>query len=132
MFCKNCGKKIAGPDILCQSCGGNKMPIEQQAVGMVPNISKVPAGSQYQAGTNNSVHDLLIKEVRKIAMKEITTGIGWAALGGIITAVTYAMASDGGTYFVFWGLIIVGGYKILKGLYYLASPDSLIKKSGLE
>ena len=46
------------------------------------------------------------------------TGLGLAALGGIITAVTYANASGGGMYVVTYGLFIVGGLNFLRGLYY--------------
>jgi hypothetical protein len=39
------------------------------------------------------------------------------AIGGLIaTAVSYSSASDGGTYYVFWGLIVVGAINFLLGL----------------
>ncbi len=47
--------------------------------------------------------------------------LGWGLVllvgGGIATAVTYAAAAPGGTYVVFWGAMLYGGYKVLKGLY---------------
>jgi hypothetical protein len=46
------------------------------------------------------------------------SGLGLAALGGIITGVTYAAASGGGTYVITWGLIAVGGWNFLRGFYH--------------
>jgi hypothetical protein len=41
-------------------------------------------------------------------------------MGGIaITAMTYDAASDGGSYFVFYGAIIFGAIQFFKGLFQL-------------
>jgi hypothetical protein len=45
-------------------------------------------------------------------------GLGMAALGGILTAVTHSSADNGGTYYVFTGLLVLGGINFLRGLYY--------------
>jgi hypothetical protein len=45
-------------------------------------------------------------------------GVGMAALGGLLTAATYSAASDGGTYYVFGGLMLFGGLNFVRGLYY--------------
>ena len=45
-------------------------------------------------------------------------GIGMVVLGGIITLVTYATASGGGTYVITTGLFVVGGINLIRGIYY--------------
>jgi hypothetical protein len=74
-------------------------------------------------------YELLIEEARKVAIKKICIGAAWAIGGGIVTAATYSAASDGGTYMIFWGAIIFGIWDILKGLYWLANPKSLVRKA---
>ena len=46
-------------------------------------------------------------------------GLVLAAIGGIITLATYQMAEGGGTYYVAWGLMAVGGWYFLRGLFKL-------------
>ncbi|APV45006.1 zinc-ribbon domain-containing protein [Dehalogenimonas formicexedens] len=53
----------------------------------------------------------------KASIKKMITGALWAIGGGIVTALTYSSAGDGGTYVVFWGAIIFGIYDILRGLF---------------
>ena len=45
-------------------------------------------------------------------------GIGMLVLGGVITLGTYAAASEGGSYFVATGLLVVGGLNLIRGIYY--------------
>ena len=46
------------------------------------------------------------------------SGLGLALLGGVLTAGMYSNAADnGGTYYVFWGLIAVGVVNFLRGLF---------------
>ena len=46
-------------------------------------------------------------------------GIGalWCVGGIVVTAVTYQVASGGGTYVVAWGAILFGAIQALRGLY---------------
>jgi hypothetical protein len=44
-------------------------------------------------------------------------GVGLAAIGIVITAVTYSAASHGGTYVVAWGAMAVGAWRFLLGLF---------------
>jgi hypothetical protein len=39
------------------------------------------------------------------------------AIGGIVTAATYATADPGGTYILFWGPIVYGGYRLVVGVF---------------
>jgi hypothetical protein len=38
------------------------------------------------------------------------------AIVGIITLATYTSAEGGGTYFVMWGLMAYGAFRLIKGL----------------
>jgi hypothetical protein len=44
-------------------------------------------------------------------------GLALAAIGAIITGITYQMAGGDGTYVVAWGLMAVGGWYFLRGLF---------------
>ena len=105
MTCSNCEKTIEVDSRFCQFCGhkANKKDTEIAEQGSVDAYFE-------------NKHETLTEETKKVAIQEIITGVVFAAGGGIITWITYEAASDGGTYFVFWGLIIYGIYKIFKGL----------------
>lgn len=42
-------------------------------------------------------------------------GVIWITIGAVVTAVTYAAADPGGTYVLFWGPVVYGGWKVIKG-----------------
>lgn len=46
-------------------------------------------------------------------------GAGWAIFGGLITAITYSAAADGGTYVIACGAMIVGGIQFALGVLQL-------------
>ena len=46
-------------------------------------------------------------------------GIGWAIFGGLITAISYSAAADGGTYVIASGAMIVGGIQFALGVLQL-------------
>jgi DnaJ-like protein len=71
---------------------------------------------------------VLIAAARQAAMKMLAIGMCWLIGGLVITGIAYNAAPAGGTYIVTWGAILYGAYQILRGLFYLASPSSLIKK----
>jgi len=48
--------------------------------------------------------------------KNLLAGLGWLALGAVITGFTYSQASSGGSYVVTTGLFAVGGIQALVGL----------------
>ena len=124
MFCTNCGNKISGKSAFCTECG-NPTTLKKDEVS---SASQTPAQSSEEV-EQAYYYLLLIEQAKKTANIEIAKGIGWAVLGLVITFITYAMASDGGTYFVFWGLVIYGAYIFLRGLYWRISPKSLLKKA---
>lgn len=141
MYCGNCGKPITEDSIYCEFCGvkasskkRSKKLAQQEKKESVPtkeleknDIKKEPPQSNEKL-EQAYYYLLLLDQAKRTANTEMLKGIGWAVLGGLITYITYVMASDGGTYLVFWGLVIYGGYIFLKGLYYRISPKSLLDK----
>lgn len=125
MFCTDCGNKISEKTVFCTECG-HPTASKNNAVSSVDHVSTNLSEEQQKVYYS---YLLLIERAKKAANVEMVKGIGWAVLGFIITFVTYAMASDGGTYFVFWGLVIYGAYVFLRGLYWRISPKSLLKKA---
>jgi len=55
---------------------------------------------------------------REQGLKTMGCGLLMAIVGGAITGITYAAASEGGYYFVMTGLIFFGAIYFLKGLYH--------------
>ena len=51
-----------------------------------------------------------------IVNNDIKWGLIWLIGGGFITLATYEAAANGGSYFIMWGAMIYGGFRILKGL----------------
>jgi hypothetical protein len=124
MFCTNCGKEIPEKSSFCTECGH---PIGSSKKD-VESTSQPPSRSPEEM-EQAYYYLLLLEQAKHTANVEIFKGIGWAVLGLVITAITYAMAEDGGTYFVFWGLVIYGAYIFLRGLFWRISPNSLVKKA---
>jgi hypothetical protein len=55
---------------------------------------------------------------KKAGQKAMLYGALWCVGGGIVTAVTYSMASaGGGRYIITWGAIIFGAIQFFRGLY---------------
>ena len=65
---------------------------------------------------------------RLVAKAEMVKGLLWLIGGAIITGITYAAAEPGGSYFLFWGPMAYGAYRLLRAFYYWLNPDSLIRK----
>ncbi len=53
--------------------------------------------------------------MREEGTKDLIWGFGAFALGGLITALTWIFAGPGGTYFLMWGPMLYGGYRLVKG-----------------
>lgn len=61
--------------------------------------------------------DIAIKEERvKKAKKDMLYGALWCIGGLVVTAISYNSASEGGSYRIFWGAVVFGGYQFIKGL----------------
>lgn len=63
-----------------------------------------------------------------IAEKTIRTGFYWLIGGGLITLGTYASASPGESYFIFWGPAAYGAYRIYKGYRLKFLLDKIIRE----
>lgn len=65
--------------------------------------------------------------VRSAAGRAFGWAIMWMLLGGVVTGCTYTVARNspqGGTYFVTWGLFVVGGWQLLRAIYYLVTGEA--------
>lgn len=66
---------------------------------------------------------------REQAKAEMIKGVIWITAGGLITGFTYAMADTGGSYFVFWGAMAYGAYRLIRAAYFWLNPDALLKRA---
>jgi hypothetical protein len=57
------------------------------------------------------------KAHREVAGEYFLKGLGFLALGAVITGITYSIASGGGTYVVTTGLFVVGGLYVIIGFF---------------
>ena len=78
----------------------------------------VEKGLDRQAASTvvNRLVTLRHEAYQEAAKKNMLHGALWCIGGIIVTAVTYAAASGGGTYIVAWGAIIFGAIQFFKGL----------------
>ena len=116
MQCQNCQKNIDNDAKFCRFCGAAINAAVSTGSGSV---------DAYFAKKEESITE----EVRKAARGEMIKGVLWFLAAGVITFVTYAAADEGGTYFVFWGAMIYGVYRLIRGLYYFSNPAALIEKA---
>jgi len=98
--------------------------------GYVPDIA---TGTELVAETTRQ-RELAQKEERKRhANRAIFWGVAFAGGGGALTLLTYADAASnpgGGTYYVLYGAIAFGAFRILQGLldyFWLHAPDFLVR-----
>jgi len=105
MRCEKCGKTIDNNSKFCEFCGEK---ITKKISLQTPSPEAVFREEEASAENPEARHEIFI-------------GFVWVVIGVVITWGSYSLASDGGTYFVFWGLIVYGVYKIIKGAYHLFS-----------
>jgi hypothetical protein len=58
----------------------------------------------------------LKKAHRDAGTRNVFVGAAWCVGGIVVTALTYQLASGGGTFVVAWGAILFGGIQFLRGL----------------
>lgn len=101
-------------DIAARMMVGEKKSAEDTMQELV----KQGANTETAAFIISEVNRQLGDDAKTAAKKDMLYGTLWCIGGSIVTAVTYSAASSrGGTYFVFWGAIVFGGFQFLKGLY---------------
>lgn len=64
---------------------------------------------------------------KKQALTALLKGLGWLALGILVTWFSYSMAEQtGSTYFVFYGAIIFGGWQAIKAFWVYSKINAAI------
>lgn len=100
MFCIHCGADINAESKFCPFCG-----MEQSAAAARPIAYQ-------QAVAQEPAYDY-----RAEAKRDIRKGLIWVVIGGFLTIGTYTVAAPGERFVVFWGLIVFGGWKLIRGLW---------------
>lgn len=70
---------------------------------------------------------------RNAGRKQMWIGAAWVAGGVLVTVISYAVASRGGTYLLAWGAVIFGAYDLIRGFVMWVSnrepqPSSLLSR----
>jgi hypothetical protein len=112
MFCKKCGNKLEGQEKFCGKCGF------ETNIALDTHLSE-----------EAQVNTLLEAHAKNAAKMLMLKGIGFAVLGIVITWIWYSSAEEGGTYYAFWGLMVVGAYQFLRGAYFWFLPNKLIEEA---
>lgn len=120
MFCNNCKKVNSGDARFCLHCGAelskDKAVVEEGSVDKYFAEQKVA----------------FIEDAKRLADGEMKQGIIWFVIALVITFGSYLFASEGGTYYVFWGAMIYGIYRLIRGFWYKLNPESLLQKAEKE
>ena len=116
MICTQCEEKNVSDAKYCASCG----------VILTSNTNSNVEGSvdRYFSEKKNT----FIEEAKRLADSEMKQGIIWFVIALAITFGGYIFAREGGTYYVFWGAMIYGGYRLIRGIGYKLNPESLLEK----
>lgn len=118
MRCSNCNNEIKTGAKFCTHCGAK---VEAE------NVTQNEHGSVDRYFKEQ--HTSLIEQSKVMADNEMKQGVIWFVIGMVITGGTYLFASDGGTYYIFWGAMLYGIYRLIRGFWYKLNPESLLKKA---
>jgi hypothetical protein len=105
--CPGCNEYISSDAVACRFC---QRPVDRQTR---------QAAVAAQAVEHRAEH-------KSQSFKAMLIGLALMVVGIAITGGTYLMAASsrgGGRYFITWGLIIVGGFRFVKGLMGWAGGD---------
>ena len=84
------------------------------------------AAALVQQGLDPESAALVIRQVadarREAGLRNAKVGAAWCIGGGLVTAITFASASGGGTYVVAWGAILFGAVQGFRGLAASGAP----------
>lgn len=117
MKCPNCGQDNDLDAKFCSKCG-EKIILEKQS----ENEGSV---DKYFKNKKQS----LIEEAGSMAEREMKQGITWFIIALVITGGGWLFSSEGETYYVFWGAMIYGIYRLIRGFWYKMNPESLLEKA---
>jgi len=101
--CTYCGKEY--PDEATE-CAVDQLPLKR--VG-------APDASQYEPDTAPTGHSPQDTTALAIAHRNMVVGGLWCGGGILVTLLTFAAASGGGSYVVAWGAILFGGIQFFLG-----------------
>lgn len=117
MNCNKCKEKNSEDAKFCSNCGS-----ELSKDGVVADGGSVDRYFSEKRST-------FIEEAKRLADSEMKQGIIWFVIASVITFGGYLLASEGGTYYIFWGAMIYGGYRLIRGIGYKLNPESLLEKA---
>lgn len=69
-----------------------------------------------------------LKDARRKGLTNLSVGLAIAAVGGIISLISYNTAKPGERYTIYTGIIAIGVIDALCGLYYLINPKAALPK----
>lgn len=113
MKCSNCSQNNGSDAKFCSKCGEK-----------VANNEDVGSVDKYFSNKKQS----LIEEAKILAEDEMKQGVIWFVIGLAITGGGWIFASEGGTYYVLYGAMIYGVYKLVRGFWYKMKPELLLEK----
>jgi len=120
MKCSNCNHNNSSDAKFCTKCGFKLEEVKHtETEGSVDRYFKDKRHS-------------LIEEAEALADDEMKQGVIWFVIALAITGGTWLFASEGGTYYVFWGAMIYGIYRLIRGFWYKMNPESLLEKAEKE
>jgi hypothetical protein len=85
----------------------DKIQTELKEMGVSESTASVVIENTFRA---------LKKAHREAGARNVFVGAAWCVGGVVVTALTYQLASGGGTFIVAWGAILFGGIQVLRGL----------------
>lgn len=130
MFCSSCGSGVSSTHRFCASCGA--AVLVRQLDEVVPNtnpddVSEIDDLVDTRLLTEISGNWYRTSELRSLAWKEVGTGLLWLAGGGLASYVGYSHSGDGGGYMLFYGALLYGAYRVLRGFYFFVNPSAMFK-----
>lgn len=122
MKCNNCNERNSESAKFCTNCG---VLLTKHTESYANEEGAV---DRYFSEKRKS----FIDEAKDLANGEMKQGVIWFILGLIVTFGTFIFASEGETYYILWGAMIYGCYKLIRGIYYKLNPESLLEKAETE
>jgi len=66
-----------------------------------------------------------IEATKEAGRRAVRSGLLWAGSGLLLTVLTYGAAGPGETYYVFWGAVLYGGWRLIRGIGLLSEVARL-------
>lgn len=128
-ICSKCSENNTDTAKFCRKCGRSFLnEIGTYNANPVSGELDVHVDTANGTSSPNELQQLLNKEATKHANKELLIGFVVFLLGALITLFGYISASEGGTYYIFYGPIIYGFYRFARGFCYRIKPNILVNR----